>query len=137
MMFDDSMTGKCGKAIQALSRFIDTTNDPKKILSDWSSIIQFDLIGEEPFYLTISGGSASFNEGKVEAPDAVLSGKSNTFFDVITGKLDPDVAYAMKKYDVKGSVVDAMKFRRVSELTEERHKATFSILKKVGGIAFR
>ena len=131
------MTGKCGKAIQALSRFIGSTSDPQNILKDWSSTIQFDLIGEDPFYLSISDGSASFHEGKAGTPDVTLSGRSETFFDVITGKLDPDEAYTMKKYDVRGSVVDAMKFRRISELTEAKHKAMFSVLKKVGGIAFR
>lgn len=131
------MAGKCGKAIQALSRFIGSASDPQNLLDDWDSIIQFDLIGEEPFYLAISDGSANFHEGKIDNPDVVFSGRSDTFFDVITGKLDPDEAYTMKRYDVKGSVVDAMKFRRISELTEEKHKAMFSVLKKVGGIAFR
>jgi len=41
----------------------------------------------------------------------------------------------MKKYNVKGSVVDAMKFRRISELTEAKHKTAFSVLKTVGKIA--
>lgn len=131
------MAGKCGKAIQALSRFITSSADTEDVLEDWHSTIQFDLIGEEPFYLTINNGSAVFYEGKADTPDVVLSGRSDTFFDVITGKLDPDEAYTMKKYDVKGSVVDAMKFRRLSELTEAKHKAMFSVLKKVGGIAFR
>lgn len=131
------MTGKCGRAIQALSKFIGSTNETKAILEDWKSDIQFDLIGEDPFYLQISNASASFHNGKVENPDVVLSGRSDAFFDVITGKLDPDEAYVMKKYDVKGSVVDAMKFRRISELTEARHKTTFSLLKTVGKIAMR
>ncbi len=126
------MTGKCGRAIQALSKFIGPTSQTKAILDDWSSVIQFDLIGEDPFYLQIANAAASFHNGKVENPDVVLSGRSDAFFDVITGKLDPDEAYVMKKYAVKGSVVDAMKFRRISELTEARHKTAFSVLKTVG-----
>ena len=106
-------------------------------MEDWKSDIQFDLIGEDPFYLQISNAAASFHNGKLENPDVVLSGRSDAFFDVITGKLDPDEAYVMKKYDVKGSVVDAMKFRRISELTEARHKTAFSLLKTVGKIATR
>ena len=128
------MTGKCGRAIQALSKFIGSTNETKAILEDWSSAIQFDLIGEDPFYLQISNAAASFHNGKVENPDVVLSGRSDAFFDIITGRLDPDEAYVMKKYEVKGSVVDAMKFRRISELTEAKHKTAFSVLKTVGKI---
>jgi len=131
------MTGKCGKAIQTLSRFVGSTRDPTDLLAYWNATIQFNLIGEDPFYLQIADGAATFHDGKFEAPDVVLSGRSQTFFDVITGKLDPDEAYTMKKYNVSGSVVDAMKFRRLSELTEQKHKTMFSVLKKVGGIAFR
>jgi hypothetical protein len=48
-----------------------------------------------------------------------------------------NVAYMMKKYTVKGSVVDAMKFRRISELTEQAHKTTFSLMKAMGKITFK
>ncbi len=95
------------------------------------------MIGEDEFYLEISHAAANFHNGKFENPDVVLSGRSDAFFDVITGKLDPDEAYVMKKYTVKGSVVDAMKFRRISELTEARHKTAFSLLKTVGKIVTR
>lgn len=107
------------------------------MLEGWQSIIQFDFVGEDPFYLAISGNAADFHEGRAESPDVVLSGRSDVFFDVMTGKLDPDEAYMMKKYAVKGSVVDAMKFRRISELTEQAHKSTFSLMKAVGKIAFK
>lgn len=120
-----------------MSRFIGSTPETKAMLADWSSVIQFDLVGEDAFYLQISGAAASFHNGKVENADVVLSGRSDAFFDVITGKLDPDEAYVMKKYNVKGSVVDAMKFRRISELTEEKHKTAFSVLKTFGKIATR
>jgi len=104
---------------------------------DWQSEIQFDLAGEEPFYISIDKTQVKFRIGRVDNPDVVLSGRSATFFDVMIGKLDPDEAYIMKKYDVKGSVVDAMRFRRICELTEEAHKTTFSALKTFGKLAFK
>ena len=131
------LAGKCGRAVQMLSRYIGSTPEVKGMLEGWQSIIQFDFVGEDPFYLTISGNAANFHEGRAESPDVVLSGRSDVFFDVMTGKLDPDEAYMMKKYAVKGSVVDAMKFRRISELTEQAHKSTFSLMKAVGKIAFK
>jgi putative sterol carrier protein len=103
----------------------------------WRSEIQFDLAGEEPFYISIDKTHVKFNVGRIDNPDVVLSGRSATFFDVMIGKLDPDEAYIMKKYDVKGSVVDAMRFRRICELTEEAHKTTFSALKTFGKLAFK
>ena len=129
--------GKCGRAVQLLSRYVGSTPDVKELVEGWRSVVQFDLIGEEPFYLTLEEQAAEFHEGRSDNPDVVLSGRSEVFFDVITGKLDPDRAYMMKKYAVKGSVVDAMKFRRISEIVEESHKSTFSVLKTLGKVAFR
>ena len=129
--------GKCGRAIQLLSRYVGSTPEVKELVDGWSSVVQFELLGEEPFYLTLEEQQAEFHEGRSDDADVVLSGRSEVFFDVITGKLDPDRAYMMKKYAVKGSVVDAMKFRRISEIVEESHKSTFSVLKTLGKVAFR
>lgn len=131
------LAGKCGRAIQMLAKYIGSTPEVKIMLDGWQSTIQFDLVGEDPFYLAISSSAADFQEGKAANFDVVLSGRSDVFFDVMTGKLDPDEAYMMKKYAVKGSVVDAMKFRRISELTEQAHKSTFSLMKALGKIAFK
>lgn len=131
------MVGKCGRAIQTLSRYIGSTPTARDLLEGWQSTIQFNLVGEEPFHLTISQTAADFHEGKAENPDVELSGRSEVFFKIITGDLDADEAYVMKQYTVKGSVVDAMKFRRISELTEQAHKTMFSLLKTAGKIAFR
>jgi len=129
--------GKCGRAVQLLARYVGSTPGVKELVEDWSAVIQFELLGEEPFYLTLDEQQAGFHEGRCDNADVVLSGRSEIFFDVITGKLDPDRAYIMKKYAVKGSVVDAMKFRRISEIVEESHKSTFSVLKTLGKVAFR
>ena len=129
--------GKCGRAVQLLSRYVGSTPEVKDLVEGWRSVVQFELIGEEPFYITFEEQEAEFHEGRSDNPDVVLSGRSEVFFDVITGKLDPDKAYMMKKYAVKGSVVDAMKFRRISEIVEESHKSTFSVLKTLGKVAFR
>ena len=129
--------GKCGRAVQLLSRYVGSTPEVKELVEGWHSVVQFDLTGEEPFYIILDEQETEFQEGRFDNPDVVLSGRSEVFFDVITGKLDPDRAYMMKKYAVKGSVVDAMKFRRISEMVEESHKSTFSVLKRLGKIAFR
>jgi len=129
--------GKCGRAVQLLSRYVGSTPEVKDLVEGWRSVVQFELIGEEPFYINFEDQKTEFHEGRSDNPDVVLSGRSEVFFDVITGKLDPDKAYMMKKYAVKGSVVDAMKFRRISEIVEESHKSTFSVLKTLGKVAFR
>ena len=129
--------GKCGRAIQLLSRYVQSTPAVVTLAEGWSSLIQFELIGEDPFFVQFDGMSAAFHEGNAANPDVVLSGRSDLFFDVISGKLDPDEAFMMKKYALQGSVVDAMKFRRISELVEASHKSTFSVLKTFGKIAFR
>jgi putative sterol carrier protein len=106
-------------------------------MQDWQSEIQFDLNGEDPFYISIAKTHVELHTGRVDDPDVVLSGRSDIFFDILIGRLDPDEAYIMKKYDVSGSVVEAMKFRRICELTEQTHKTTFSALKTFGKFAFK
>jgi putative sterol carrier protein len=122
--------------MQMLSGYMSSTLETAE-MGDWQSEIQFDLAGEDPFYISIARTQVDLHTGKIGNPDVVLSGRSDTFFDILIGKLDPDEAYVMKKYDVSGSVVEAMKFRRICELTEQAHKTTFSALKAFGKFAFK
>jgi putative sterol carrier protein len=131
------LVGKCARAIKMLSGYIGSTPEVKELMDGWQSVVEFDLRGEEPFHLAISGNTAEFRQGKAERADVILASSSDVFFDVITGKLDADEAFMMKRYTVKGSVIDAMKFRRISEMTEEHHKTVFSFLKTASKIAFK
>ena len=130
------MTGKCARAMQMLSGYMGSTLEVAE-MRDWHSQIQFDLTGEDPFYISIAGTQVELHTGRADDPDVVLSGRSDIFFDILVGTIDSDEAYIMKKYDVSGSVVEAMKFRRICELTERAHQATFSALKTFGKIAFK
>ena len=130
------MTGKCARAMQMLSGYMETTLETAEA-QDWQSEIQFDLTGEDPFYISIAKTRVELHAGRTDNPDVVLSGRSDIFFDILIGRLDPDEAYVMKKYAVSGSVVEAMKFRRICELTEQAHKSTFSALKTFGKFAFK
>lgn len=122
--------------MQMLTGYIGATLEVAKMQA-WESVVQFDLSGEDPFYVSIAKTEAKLHAGKADNPDVVLSGRSDVFFDILIGKLNPDEAYIMKKYSVSGSVVEAMRFRRICELTEQAHKTTFSTLRTFGKFVFK
>lgn len=106
------------------------TNEVKSFISGWSSNIQFDLGGEDPFGLVFSDdGNVYFKTGKLESPDVVFYCNADFFFQVITGKVDQDEAFSNGLVDVRGSIFDSVKFRHAAELTQEKHSTLFTALR--------
>ena len=107
------------------------TEETREFISDWSSSIQFELSGEEPFGLLFSGnnGIVSFKNGKIENPDVTFYSSSETFYKLITGRGDQDEAFANGLVEVRGSIVDSVKFRHAAEITQEKHSTLFTTLR--------
>lgn len=110
--------------------YMKKTSEVKSFVSGWSSAIQFELSGEDPFGLVFAiDGSVNFKTGKLDSPDVIFYSDSNLFFQVITGKVDQDEAFSNGLVDVRGSIFDSVKFRHAAELTQEKHNALFSTLR--------
>lgn len=123
------MAGKCSRAVSLLADYMNKTNSVKEFTSGWSSKVQFDLSGEEPFALDFSGEKVSFKQGKFAEPDVVFYCNSNLFFDMLTGKIDQDEAFSNGLVELKGSIFDSVKFRHAAELTQGAHNTLFSVLR--------
>ncbi|MDG6994515.1 MAG: SCP2 sterol-binding domain-containing protein [Nitrososphaerota archaeon] len=124
------MAGKCSRAISLLADYMNKTSEVKNFISGWSSAIQFDLSGEDPFGLVFSAdGRVDFKTGKLDRPDVTFYCNSDLFFQVITGKVDQDEAFSNGLVDVKGSIFDSVKFRHAAELTQEKHSTLFAALR--------
>ena len=88
------------------------TSEVKNFISGWSSTIQFDLSGEDPFGLVFTtDGNVSFKNGILEDPDVIFYCKSDLFYQILTGKKDQDEAFSNGLVEVKGSIIDSVKFR--------------------------
>jgi putative sterol carrier protein len=106
------------------------TDETKEFISDWSSAIRFELVGEEPFGLVFNeNGNISFKNSKIENPDVTFYSSSETFYKLITGRGDQDEAFANGLVEVQGSIVDSVKFRHAAEITQEKHSTLFTTLR--------
>jgi putative sterol carrier protein len=126
------MAGKCARAISLLADYMNKTTETKEFLSDWKSIIRFELSGEEPFGLDFHGdGTVTFKNEKVKNPDVIFYSSSDIFYKLITGKMDQDEAFSNGIIEVKGSILDSVKFRHAAELTQEKHSTLFTTLRAI------
>ena len=124
------MAGKCSRAITLLTDYMNKTPEVKSFTSGWSSSIQFDLAGEEPFGVVFTpDGAVSFKSGRLDEPEVTFYCSSDLFFQILTGKRDQDEAFSNGLVEVKGSIIDSVKFRHAAELTQENHSALFSTLR--------
>jgi putative sterol carrier protein len=105
------------------------TPEVSTFIQGWESKVQFDLDGEEPFAVIFKDGKAAVAKGKVDSPDVTIYCDSKSFFDMMTGKTSQDDAFATGIVDVKGSIIDSVRFRHAAELTQQKHNMLFSTLR--------
>ena len=128
------MPGKCTRAVSLLVDYMNKTKEVKEFVQGWDSTILFDLAGESPFGVIFPKDGSSkidFVERKLENPDVVFFANSELFFGMLTGKIDQDEAFSDGLVDVKGSIIDSVKFRHAAEITQEKHSTLFSVLRAV------
>ena len=70
-------------------------------------------------------GNARFKNGMLENPDVIFYCKSDLFYQILTGKKDQDEAFSNGLVEIKGSIIDSVKFRHAAELTQEKHNTLF------------
>jgi putative sterol carrier protein len=124
------MVGKCSRSISLLADYMNKTPEVTKFVSGWTSTIQFDLSGEDPFGLEFSrDGNIQFKTGRLENPDVIFYCKADLFFQILTGRADQDEAFSNGLVEVRGSIIDSVKFRHAAELTQENHSTLFTTLR--------
>ncbi len=119
----------CKRAVSLLVTYANKTADAKDLLTGWNKVLQFNLVGEDPFYIEAKDGQVLLHDGKHANPDVTFKATSEFFLKIIKGDVNPDEAFLSRKYEVSGSIIDASKFRRLAEIVQNSHKAMFSVLK--------
>ena len=121
----------CATVVKFLAWLVNRTPGVRTQLEDWNRIVQFSLSGEEPFYLTLADGRMKFNLGEAQKPHLEFVSKSKDFFDVMVGKTKFDQGFSQGTYTIRGSMTDAVKLMRVSELTFDSHPNLNKLMKSV------
>lgn len=105
--------GRVMDGYRELAENANEVDEAKNAMADWNRVVQFEIEGEEDFYIKFEDGVATFHEGKYEEPNVTLKGPEEVFYKMLTRELDQTRAYMAKKYSIDGSMADAMKFGRI------------------------
>jgi putative sterol carrier protein len=100
--------------------FANRNTDVKSMLQDLSSAIYVDVRDGSSFYVKLDGGKISIRSGKPEKSDATIKTQKATLQKIISGKLSQEDAFNKKIIETSGSIMDAMRFRHVLNITLEK-----------------
>ena len=78
-----------------------------------NSTIQFNLSGDDggSWYVAIKDGKADVSKGTASAPNMTLSMTAQDYVDMITGKLNGQMAFMSGKLKISGDMGLAMKMQ--------------------------
>jgi putative sterol carrier protein len=114
--------GKNSLAIKPLVHFINRTSEVRQHLQDVNSTVAFEIEGEKTFYFRLMGGKVHFQFGRPTSPDVTLRTDSDTFFQIMIGKISQEEAFDQKLILLEGAVVEAIRFRYITNLALEKNK---------------
>ncbi|MHA1291426.1 MAG: SCP2 sterol-binding domain-containing protein [Promethearchaeota archaeon] len=84
---------------------------------DWDMTFQFNLNGEDPFYLEIKNRKAKLFDGKASNPEVVMTGDNNAIVKICHGKGDFTHAISREEISVEqGKVMDVIRLTKAITL---------------------
>jgi putative sterol carrier protein len=84
-----------------------------------NAVIQFSMTGDQAadYYVTITEGTCKLEEGKHESPAATLTMGGSDFVDLVTGKLNPQLAFMQGKLKISGDMGLLLRFQSFFDLS--------------------
>lgn len=84
-----------------------------------NAIVQFTMTGDQTadYYVTIADGTCKVDEGKHESPTATLTMNSNDYLDMLSGKLNSQMAFMQGKLKISGDMGILMRFQSFFDMS--------------------
>jgi putative sterol carrier protein len=114
-----------GRVKEGWRYFAERANELPKVremMNEWDRVVQFSLDGEDPFYLTFSGGAVAFSDGTHGKPDLTLKGAEDIFYKLMTGEFDRIKAFMLGQFKFDGTLKDAAKFADIGDAVRKSVK---------------
>jgi putative sterol carrier protein len=82
---------------------------------DMNAVILFDLSGEGggQWSVSIADGKCDVTQGAADSPKSTVRMDAGDYHDMITGKLNPMMAFMSGKVKVEGDLNTVMKFQQI------------------------
>ena len=120
------MVRELGRVKGGWQHFAERANgqaDVIQMISGWDRIVQFNITGEAPFYLTFASGQILLSDGVHEKPDLTLKGAEDVFYRLMTGELDGMKAFMLGQFKFEGQFKDAARFAQIGETFRKSEKS--------------
>lgn len=80
---------------------------------DMNATVVFDLSGDNggQWTVKVADGAAAVEEGAADSPNATIHMSGSDYVDMMTGKLNPMMAFMSGKVKVSGDLNTVMKFQ--------------------------
>ncbi|MFZ5918361.1 MAG: SCP2 sterol-binding domain-containing protein [Chloroflexota bacterium] len=84
-----------------------------------NAIVQISLTGSQAadYNVAIADGKCTVNKGKHESPSATLSMDSDDYLNLVSGKLNPQMAFMQGKIKISGDMGLLLKFQSFFDLS--------------------
>ncbi len=84
---------------------------------DLDAVFQYQLQGDEQFYVAIQGGSCTLGAGEHDEPNATLAMDDETFAEILSGETDGIQAFMAGKLKVSGDMMLATRLTALFPLS--------------------
>jgi putative sterol carrier protein len=83
------------------------------------AIVQFSLTGEQAAdcYVTIADGTCKVDEGTHDSPAATLTMAALDYLDMLSGKLNPQMAFMQGKLKISGDMGLLLRFQSFFDMS--------------------